>query len=89
MTFNAQEVELLESRKWNAEEVIRIAWWSSSLVKLGMGAQNSTYASSSAFLDDYFNTLMPHSALEQSISRDLIAVKDRSKLLPSTRRASF
>jgi HK97 family phage portal protein len=82
MTFNAQESQLLESRKWNAEEVIRLLGGAPLLVKLGMGAQNSTYASSSAFLEDYFQTsLMPHCvAIEQSIMRDLIAPKDRAKL---------
>lgn len=82
MAFNAQESQLLESRKWNAEEVIRLLGGAPLLVKLGMGAQNSTYASSSAFLEDYFQTsLMPHCvALEQTIMRDLIAPKDRAKL---------
>jgi hypothetical protein len=47
-----------------------------------MGEKNSTYASSSAFLDEYFNTsLLPYTtSLEQSISRDLIAPKDRSRV---------
>jgi HK97 family phage portal protein len=82
MTFNAQESQLLESRKWNAEEVIRLLGGAPLLVKLGMGAQNSTYASSSAFLDEYYNTsLLPFCvSLEQTIMRDLIAPKDRATL---------
>lgn len=82
MTFNAQESQLLESRKWNEEEVIRLLGGAPLLVKMGLGAQNSTYASSSAFLDEYFNTcLLPHTtAIEQSITRDLIAPQDRSRL---------
>jgi len=82
MTFNAQESQLLESRKWNEEEVIRLLGGAPLLVKMGLGAQNSTYASSSAFLDEYFNTcLLPHTtAIEQSITRDLIPLKDRSRL---------
>jgi HK97 family phage portal protein len=82
MAFNAQESQLLESRKWNEEEVIRLLGGAPLLVKMGLGAQNSTYASSSAFLDEYFNTcLLPHTtAIEQSITRDLIPVKDRSRL---------
>jgi hypothetical protein len=82
MSFNAQESQLIESRKWNAEEVVRLLGGAPLLVKLGMGDKNTTYASSSAFLEDYFQTsLMPHCvALEQTIMRDLIAVKDRSTL---------
>lgn len=82
MTFNAQESQLLESRKWNEEEVVRLLGGAPLLVKLGMGAQNSTYASSSAFLDEYFNTsLLPFTtAIEQSITRDLIDKPDRGKL---------
>lgn len=82
MQWNAQESQLLESRKWNEEEVIRLLGGAPLLVKLGMGAQNSTYASSSAFLEDYFQTsLMPHCvSLEQTIVRDLIAPKDRTTL---------
>jgi HK97 family phage portal protein len=81
MTFNAQESQFLESRKWNAEEVIRLLGGAPLLVKMGMGAQNSTYASSSAFLEDYFQTsLLPHcTAIEQSITRDLVDLKDRSR----------
>jgi HK97 family phage portal protein len=82
MAFNAKESQFLESRKWNAEEVIRLLGGAPLLVKLGMGAQNSTYASSSAFLEDYFQTsLMPHCvAMEQTITRDLISQKDRTTL---------
>ncbi len=82
MSFNAQESQLLESRKWNVEEVVRLLGGAPLLVKLGLGAQNSTYASSSAFLDEYFNTsLLPYCInIEQSITRDLIAPKDRTRL---------
>ena len=46
------------------------------------GEQNSTYASSAAFLDEYFNTsLLPlTTAMEQSITRDLIDKSERGKL---------
>ena len=82
MTFNAQESQLLESRKWNEQEVVRLLGGAPLLVKLGLGEQNSTYASSSAFLDEYFNTsLLPHTtAIEQSITRDLIPQQKRGKL---------
>ena len=74
MSFNAQESQLLESRKWNEQEVVRLLGGAPLLVKMGLGEQNSTYASSSAFLDEYFNTsLLPYTtAIEQSITRDLI-----------------
>lgn len=74
MTFNAQESQLLESRKWNEQEIVRVLGGAPLLVKMGLGEQNSTYAASSAFLDEYFNTsLLPHTtAIEQSITRDLI-----------------
>lgn len=82
MTFNPQESQLLESRKWNEETIARAFGGAPLVVKLGYGQQNSTYASSSAFLDEYFNTsLMPYTtAIEQSVSRDLIAAEDRSRL---------
>jgi HK97 family phage portal protein len=81
MTFNAQESQLLESRKWNEETVARLFGGAPLVVKLGLGQQNSTYASSSAFLDEYFNTsLLPYTtAIEQTITRDLIDKKDRGK----------
>jgi HK97 family phage portal protein len=81
MTFNAQESQLLESRKWNEETVARLFGGAPLVVKLGLGAQNSTYASSSAFLDEYFNTsLLPYTtAFEQTITRDLIQKSDRGK----------
>ena len=74
MSFNAQESQLLESRKWNEQEVVRLLGGAPLLVKLGLGEQNSTYASSSAFLDEYFNSsLLPYTtAIEQTITRDLI-----------------
>jgi len=82
MTFTPQESQMLESRKWNAEEVIRLLGGAPLLVKLGMGDKNTTYASSSAFLDEYYNTtLSPYCInIEQSITRDLIAPKDRTRL---------
>jgi HK97 family phage portal protein len=82
MTFNAQESQLLESRKWNEETVARLFGGAPLVVKLGLGQQNSTYASSSAFLDEYFNTtILPYTtAIEQTISRDLIAPEDRSTI---------
>lgn len=51
-------------------------------MKLGYGEKNTTYASSSAFLDEYFNTsLLPLTVnIEQSITRDLIDEADRGKL---------
>jgi HK97 family phage portal protein len=77
MSFNAQESQLLESRKWNEQEVVRLLGGAPLLTKLGMGEQNSTYAASSAFLDEYFSTsLLPFTtAIEQSITRDLIPRK--------------
>jgi HK97 family phage portal protein len=82
MTFNPQESQLLESRKWNEETVARLFGGAPLVVKLGLGQQNSTYASSSAFLDEYFNTSLAPicTAIEQSISRDLIDPADRSKV---------
>jgi HK97 family phage portal protein len=82
MTFNAQESQLLESRKWNAEEVIRLLGGAPLLVKMGLGSSTATYAASSAFLEEYFSTsLLPHcTAIEQSIMRDLIPQKDRATL---------
>src|ERR1700728_3476918 len=81
MTFNAQESQLLESRKWNEETVARLFGGAPLVVKLGLGQQNSTYASSSAFLDEYFNTsLLPYTtAIEQTITRDLIPKAERGK----------
>jgi len=81
MVFTAEESQLLESRKWNAEEVVRLLGGAPLLVKLGYGEKNSTYASSSAFLEEYFNTsLMPITVnIEQSVLRDLIDVQDRGR----------
>ena len=82
MTFNAQESQLLESRKWSEQEIVRLLGGAPLMVKMGLGEQNSTYASSSAFLDEYFNTsLLPYTtAIEQSITRDLIPQKKWGKL---------
>jgi len=77
MTFNAAESQLLESRKWSEQEVVRFLGGAPLLVKMGLGEQNSTYASSSAFLDEYFACcLLPFTTpIEQSITRDLIPKK--------------
>lgn len=82
MTFSAQESQLIESRKWNEETIARLFGGAPLVVKLGLGQQNSTYASSSAFLDEYFNTsLLPYTtAIEQTITRDLIDPADRGRL---------
>ena len=82
MANNAKDSQLLESRKWNAEEVVRTLGGAPLLVKLGYGDKNSTYASSSAFLEDYWQTaLMPHAvSIEQSITRDLIPKKDQGSI---------
>jgi HK97 family phage portal protein len=79
MVFTAEESQLLESRKWNAEEVVRELGGAPLLVKLGYGEKNSTYAASSSFLEEYFNTsLMPLTAnIEQTILRDLIDPSER------------
>ena len=77
MSFNAAESQLLESRKWNEQEVVRVLGGAPLLVKLGLSEQSSTYAASSAFLDEYFNqVLLPYTtAIEQTITRDLIPRK--------------
>jgi HK97 family phage portal protein len=82
MTFNAQESQVLDSRKWNEETIARMYGGAPLVVKLGYGQQNSTYASSSAFLDEYFNTVLAPicTAIEQTISRDVIDLSDRGKL---------
>ena|ERR1700723_990443 len=79
MSFNAQESQLLESRKWNEESVVRLLGGAPLLCKLGLGSQTSTYAATSAQIEDYFQqSLMPLCvSLEESITRDLIAPKDR------------
>lgn len=81
MVFTAEESQLLESRKWNAEEVVRELGGAPLLVKLGYGEKNSTYAASSSFLEEYFNTsLMPFTAnIEQTIVRDLISFDERGR----------
>ncbi len=81
MTPTAQEAQFLESRKWNAEDIARVYGGAPLIVKLGLGQQNSTYASSSAFLDEYFNTsLLPLTTIfEQTITRDLIPKEDWGK----------
>jgi HK97 family phage portal protein len=82
MSFNAQESQLLESRKWSEQEVVRFLGGAPLLVKMGLGEQNSTYAASQGFLDEYFNTsLLPFStAIEDSITRDLIPQRKWGKL---------
>jgi HK97 family phage portal protein len=82
MAWNAKDSQLLESRQWNAQEIARVLGGAPLIVKLGLNESNSTYASTSAFLEEYHNTsLLPHCvALEQSITRDLIQPKDRARL---------
>jgi HK97 family phage portal protein len=82
MAFNAKDSQLLESRQWNAQEIARVLGGAPLIVKLGLGENLSTYSAASSFLEDYFNTsLLPHTtAIEQSIMRDLIPQKDRSRL---------
>jgi len=82
MSTTPVEAQLLESRKWNEEEVARLVGGAPLVIKLGLAGQNSTNASNTAFLDDYFNTsLLPYTtAIEQSITRDLIAPEDRGTL---------
>lgn len=82
MQFTAVESQLLESRKYNAEEVIRLLGGAPLLVKLGYGEKNATYAATSAFLADYFDTaLLPYTTLiEQTATRDLIDPSERSRV---------
>ncbi len=82
MSYNAEESQLLESRKWSEQEVVRLLGGAPLLVKLGLGEQNSTYAASSAFLEDYHQTaILPYTtAIEQSITRDLIPRKKWGRL---------
>lgn len=82
MAWNAQESQLLDSRKWNEETVARMFGGAPLVVKLGLGQQNSTYASTTAFMDEYWNTsLLPlATAIEQTITRDLLTVDERGKL---------
>ena len=82
MTFTPQEAQFLESRKWNEESVIRLLGGQPLLTKLGYGDKASTYAATSAQLDDYFNTcLSPYCInIEQSITRDLIPADARGRL---------
>jgi HK97 family phage portal protein len=82
MAFTAVEGQLLESRKWNAEEIVRLLGGAPLCVKLGLGEKNSTYASSAAFLEEYFaTTLLPITVnIEQSITRDLIDPADRATI---------
>jgi HK97 family phage portal protein len=82
MSYNASESQLLESRRYSEQTVVRFLGGAPLLVKMGLGEQNSTYASSSAFLGEYFNTsLLPYTtAIEQSITRDLIPKNQWGKL---------
>lgn len=82
MSFTAVEGQLLESRKWNAQEIARLLGGAPLVVKLGYGESNSTYASSAAFLEEYFSTaLLPITRnIEQSITRDLLDPKERATL---------
>ena len=82
MSFTPQESQMLESRKWNEESIARLLGGQPLITKLGYGDKASTYAATSAQLDDYFNTsLHPYCVnIEQSITRDLIPAKDRGRL---------
>lgn len=82
MTWNAKESQLLDSRQWNEQTIARAFGGAPLIVKLGLSKENATYASSSAFLEEYFNTTIAPlaTAIEQSISRDLIDPEDRGKL---------
>lgn len=82
MTWNAQESQLLDTRKWNEETVARMWGGAPLIVKLGLSDKNSTYASSTAFMDEYFNTtLLPFTkAIEQSFTRDVIPLSKRGKM---------
>ena len=82
MSWNAKDSQLLDSRKWSEMEIVRMLGGAPLLVKLGLGEQNSTYASSSAFLESYWSSvLLPYAtAIEQSITRDLIPKKKWTKL---------
>lgn len=82
MTWSAVESQMLESRKWNEESIARLLGGQPLLTKLGYGDKASTYAATVAQLDDYFNTsLHPYCVnIEQSIVRDLIPAKDRTRL---------
>lgn len=82
MGLTSVEGQLLESRKWNAEEIARLIGGNPLCIKLGYGAGSSTNASNTAFLEDYFSTaLLPLTVnIEQSITRDLIAPAERANL---------
>ena len=77
MTFTAAEAQLLDSRKWSEMEVVRMLGGAPLLTRLGLGEQNSTYASASAFLNEYYNSaLLPFcTSIEQSLLRDLVPRK--------------
>lgn len=82
IALTAVEGQLLESRKWNAEEIARVLGGQPLITKLGYGEKNSTYASSAAFLEEYFSTtLMPITVnIEQSIALNLIPKAKRATL---------
>lgn len=82
MALTAVEGQLLESRKWNAEEIARLLGGQPLITKLGYGEKNSTYASSAAFLEEYFSTsLMPITVnIEQSIALTMIPADQQNTL---------
>lgn len=82
MSYNPQQSQVLDSRKWSEQEIARMWGGAPLIVKLGLGEQNSTYASSSAFLDEYFNTsLLPHTTqIEQAIVRDCLDKSEWGKV---------
>jgi HK97 family phage portal protein len=82
MALTAVEAQLMEGRQWNAKEIIRLLGGNPLCIKLGYGAESSTNASNTVFLEDYFTTsLLPIAVnIEQSITRDLIDPADRATL---------
>ena len=82
MAWSPKESQLLDTRKWSEQEIARLFGGAPLAVKMDLSEKNSTYASSSAFLDEYFNTsLLPiTTAIEQTIDRDLIDPADWGRI---------
>jgi len=82
IAFSPKDAQLLESRQFNERSIASLMGGACLVSKLGFDSKASTYASTSAFLEDYHNTsLLPHcTAIEQSIKRDLIDRKDWNRL---------
>jgi HK97 family phage portal protein len=79
MALTAVEAQLMEGRKWNSEEVVRLLGGQPLITKLGYGKEATTYAASAAQLEEYFNTvILPITEnVEQSVTRDLIDPADQ------------